>query len=194
MTEADSKKLASLLGSLKGTIIQNVSSGDFEKFVNWCNKLALDTRKDKIEKDLLAKIKHETDMDEKNKLIDKKKRYLPINYPSSINIGDVVHVNFGFGYCSEISDGHYGIIMSKLIANMYFVVPCSSEPLRKMPYSIKLGVPNRERDNNKISYLRFDQMRMIHYRRIEKVSSNKTYNVGVEEVDKISEQIRGIFN
>ena len=151
--------------------------------------MALDTRKDKTEKALLSKIKTEKDATRKAELIEEKKKFLPSNYPSQIEIGDIVHINFGYGYCSELSDGHYGIVMSSMKANMYFVIPCSSEPLRIMEVPIKLGVPNKEHDKDKISYLRFDQMRMIHYRRIEKVSYNKTYNVGEYNILRIHKKI-----
>lgn len=194
MTEEESKKLSSLIGSLKGTIIQNVSPNNFETFINWCNKLAIDTKKDKLEKYLIGKIKKETNPDEKTKLIQEKKKYLSANYPSGINIGDIVYINFGYGYCSEISDGHYGVVMSDMKANMYFIIPCSSEPLRIMEFPIKLGVPNKEHDNNKVSYLRFDQMRMIHYRRIERISYSKTYNVGKYNILRIYKKINEFFN
>lgn len=77
---------------------------------------------------------------------------------------------------------------------MYFIIPCSSEPLRVMEFPIKLGVPNKEHDDNKVSYLRFDQMRMIHYRRIEKVSHNKIYNVGEYNILRIYKKINEFFN
>lgn len=194
MTEEESKKLDSLLGSLKGTVIQNILPSEQEKFLSWCNKLALDTHKDKVEKSILKQIKNEKNPEKLASLIKNKKKYLPNNYPSNIKMGDIVHINFGYGYCSEISDGHYGIIMSNLIANMYFIIPCSSEPLRIMEFPIKLGVPNKEHNDNKISYLRFDQMRMIHYRRIEKVSYNKTYNVGEYNILRIYKKINEFFN
>ena len=194
MTEEESRKLSSLIGSLKGTIIKNVKTDDFDLFFSWCNKLALDTRKDKTEKSLLSKIKKENDPTKKREFIEEKKKFLPQNYPSKIEIGDIVHINFGYGYCSELSDGHYGIIMSDMKANMYFIIPCSSEPLRIMEFPIKLGVPNKERNKDKISYLRFDQMRMVHYRRIEKVSYNKTYNVCKYNILRIYKKINEFFN
>ena len=63
-----------------------------------------------------------------------------------------------------------------------------------MEFPIKLGVPNKERNPDKISYLRFDQMRMIHYRRIEKVSYQKTYNVGKYNILRIYKKINEFFN
>lgn len=194
MTEEESRKLSSLLGSLKGTVMKNVRTDDFDLFFSWCNKLALDTKKDKTEKSLLSKIKSEKDDARKAELIKEKKKFLPPNYPSQIEIGDIVHINFGYGYCSELSDGHYGVVMSDMKANMYFVIPCSSEALRIMEFPIKLGVPNKEHHRDKISYLRFDQMRMIHYRRIEKVSYNKTYNVGKYNILRIYKKINEFFN
>ncbi|MGN0317608.1 MAG: hypothetical protein ACI4E1_06665 [Lachnospira sp.] len=142
----------------------------------------------------MSKIKVEEDPKRKQELIEEKKKYLPANYPSKIEIGDIVHINFGYGYCNELSDGHYGIIMSNMKANMFFIIPCSSEPLRIMEFPIKLGVPNKEHNKDKISYLRFDQMRMIHYRRIEKISYNKTYNVGNYNILRIYKKINEFFN
>lgn len=194
MTEEESRKLSSLIGSLKGTVINNVKSNDWDLFFSWCRKLALDTRKDKKEKFLLSKIKSEKDVERRNELIEEKKKFLPSNYPTKIQIGDIIHINFGYGYCSELSDGHYGIVMSNMKANMYFIIPCSSEPLRIMEFPIKLGVPNKEHDSEKISYLRFDQMRMIHYRRIERVSYHKTYNVGNYNILRIYKKINEFFN
>ena len=75
MTEEESRKLSSLIGSLKGTVINNVKSNDWDLFFSWCRKLALDTRK------------------------DKKEKFLPSNYPTKIQIGDIVH---NFFFCSFI--------------------------------------------------------------------------------------------
>ena len=194
MTEEENRKISSLIGSLKGTVIDNVKYEDWDLFFSWCRKLASDTRKDKKEKSLLSKIRLEKNVEKRNELIEEKKKFLPSNYPTKIEIGDIVHINFGYGYCSELSDGHYGIIMSEMKANMYFIIPCSSEPLRIMEFPIKLGVPNKERNPDKISYLRFDQMRMIHYRRIEKVSYQKTYNVGKYNILRIYKKINEFFN
>ena len=84
--------------------------------------------------------------------------------------------------------------MSAMKANMFFIIPCSSEPLRIMEFPIKLSVPNKEHNKDKISYLRFDQMRMIHYRRIEKISYNKTYNVGEYNILRIYKKINEFFD
>ncbi len=51
-----------------------------------------------------------------------------------------------------------------------------------MPFPIKLGVPNKEQNKNKTSYLRFDQMRMIHYRRIENIIAGSIFNIGEENI------------
>ena len=52
MTEEENRKISSLIGSLKGTVINNVNSKDWDLFFSWCRKLALDTRKDKRERNL----------------------------------------------------------------------------------------------------------------------------------------------
>ncbi len=193
MTEDEQRKLASLMGTLKGTIISTIPANKFEQFILWCNKLAQDTYKDKSEKTILKELKSERDTERQRILYGQKKKYLPHNYPTTINIGDIVYINFGYGYCSEISDGHYGVVMSELKANMYFIIPCSSEELRILPFPIKLGVPNREHNNNKTSYLRFDQMRMIHYRRIENIIAGSIFNIGDENIELILNKLDEFF-
>ena len=58
---------------------------------------------------------------------------------------------------------------------MYLILPLSSEELRKYPIGISdLGLPNAQGiQHGKISYLRFDQLRYLHYRRLEKIINVK---------------------
>ena len=87
--------------------------------------------------------------------------------------GDIVYVNYGYGYCGELSTGHYGIIMSDIVNNMYFVVTLSSDPLNDYEYYLEgLNLPNAEGDKNKKSYVRFEQSRFMHFRRLTNISVN----------------------
>lgn len=148
------------------------------QYVKWSQHKLSQTIKDRKEKKILADIKKlnpTSDGQAISKLRNLKKKYLPSNYPYNLEIGDIVYVNFGFGFCSELSDGHYGIVLSELIANMYLILPLSSEELRKYPIGISdLGLPNAQGiQHGKISYLRFDQLRYLHYRRLEKIINVK---------------------
>ena len=173
MKDTTEKVIESCLASLKGEILQELSEEEAIQYVTWIRTLLSETIKDRKEKVLLAQIKKckEEDIDNIKKLKKKKKTYMPLNYPKDLKIGDIVYVNFGYGYCNEISKGHYGIILSNIRANMYLTLPLSSEPLKAMPIGLTdLGLPNAEGLKvGKISYLCFDQLRYLHYRRIEKI-------------------------
>lgn len=63
--------------------------------------------------------------------------------------------------------------MSEIKNQMYFIVPLSSDMLRIFPYYLEgLGLPNADHDENKLSYVRFDQAKFVHYRRIENIKVN----------------------
>ena len=136
-------------------------------------------------------MKNEKDPASINQLKQQKRAYLPENYPRMLKIGDIVHVNFGFGYCSELSDGHYGIILSEIKANMYFVLPLGSEPLKIHPfYFDDLNLPSRDGVHiQKKSYLQFNQMGNVHYRRLENVRVNERRNIGDARVRLVFQEI-----
>ena len=121
---------------------------------------------------ILEKKKEKPDFDKIKQLKKKKKKYEHTNYNHNLKIGDIVHINYGYGYCGELSMGHYGIVMSDIVNNMYFIVALSSDPLNDFPFYFEgLNLPNAE-DNNKKSYVRFEQARFMHYRRITNISIN----------------------
>lgn len=172
------KSIDSYLASIKSDLLANMTDEEALQYVKWSQHKLSQTIKDRKEKKILADIKKlnpTSDGQAISKLRNLKKKYLPSNYPYNLEIGDIVYVNFGFGFCSELSDGHYGIVLSELIANMYLILPLSSEELRKYPIGISdLGLPNAQGiQHGKISYLRFDQLRYLHYRRLEKIINVK---------------------
>lgn len=172
------KSIDSYLASIKSDLLANMTDEEALQYVKWSQHKLSQTIKDRKEKKILADIKKlnpTSDGQAIFKLRNLKKKYLPSNYPYNLEIGDIVYVNFGFGFCSELSDGHYGIVLSELIANMYLILPLSSEELRKYPIGISdLGLPNAQGiQHGKISYLRFDQLRYLHYRRLEKIINVK---------------------
>lgn len=173
MKESTEKVIDSYLGSIKSTLIQELSDEEAMQYIKWIKKLASDTIKDRKEKALIAEIKKCSKEEVKRikKLKMQKKGYMAMNYPNDLKIGNIVYVNFGYGYCGEISDGHYGIVLSKIVANMYLILPLSSEPLKVMNVGLEnLGLPNAEGiGEGKTSYLRFNQIRYVHYRRLEKI-------------------------
>lgn len=190
-----SKEFDDLLGRLKGCLLQEFSEEEALFILKWTHKSLVDTIKDRKEKIILKELKTCIDPVEKAKLIERKESYLPDNYPKDIRIGDVVHINFGFGFCSELSDGHYAIVMSDIVANMYLIIPLSSEPLRKFPFHLNdLKLPNKERIDNKCSHLRFDQMRCVHYRRIEKIKNCERKNIGEFNILKVYKKMNEFQN
>ncbi|MFZ3129919.1 MAG: hypothetical protein WA125_02155 [Desulfosporosinus sp.] len=186
----DLKQLDSLLGNLKGELLSNLNDKEISDFVEWAQKKLTDTIKDRKEKKILKQLKN-CNPDERPKLLEKKRKYLPKNYPYNLRIGDLVHVNFGFGYCSELSDGHYAIILSDIKANMYLILPLSSEPLRLFElYLDDLGLPCKNTSEiEKRSYFRFDQLRFVHYRRLENINGYGRKNIGETNLGFVQENV-----
>lgn len=171
MNTENEKAFTAYVASIKEQLTTNFNEYIAIKYVQWMNKKIVDTIIDKKEKEILRKLRS-CDPEEEDKLRKQKVKYLPSKYPKDLKIGDVIHISFGFGYCSELSGGHYAIIMSAMIANMFLVLPISSEPLKAFNYYIEglSDLPCKyKKDDNKKSYLRFDQLRHVHYRRIERI-------------------------
>jgi mRNA-degrading endonuclease toxin of MazEF toxin-antitoxin module len=174
------KKIDSILAYIKGELLVNFNEDDAILFVEWSKKKLSDTIKDRKEKVILSRMKNCNETDDKKKLEYARKKYLPTNYPINIRIGDIVHVNYGFGFCSEISNGHYAIVLSQFRVNTYFIVPLGSEPLKSHPfYFDDLNLPSKAgRFPNKKSYLQFNQMGSVHYRRMENIHGCTRQNIG----------------
>jgi len=178
MTEETIKHLESILNYVKGELIRSSSDEDTILYSNWIKSLLVDTIKCEKELNINSEIRFEKqkehpDFQKINQLKKKKKKYEHANYNHNLKIGDIVYVNYGYGYCGELSTGHYGIIMSEIINNMYFVVTLSSDPLNDFPFYFEgLNLPNSEGNKDKKSYVRFEQSRFMHYRRITNITIN----------------------
>lgn len=178
MTEQTVKHVESILNYVKGEIFRSVSDEDAILYSNWIKSLISDTIKNDKEVKINSEIKKEKSKESPDhakikQLKTKKKRYEHQNYNHNLQVGDIVYVNYGYGYCGELSTGHYGIIMSDIVNNMYFVVTLSSDPLNDYKYYLEgLNLPNAEGDKNKKSYVRFEQSRFMHFRRLTNISVN----------------------
>ncbi len=174
MQSATIKQIDSYLASIKSALLTELSDDEALLFLKWQQDKLLETIRDRKDKEIFSQIKQldpTVDSAAIASLKAKRKKYLPQHYPNVLAIGDIVHINFGFGFCNELSDGHYGIILSNMVANMYLILPLSSKPLRAKPVSLSnLGIPHAQgTQGTKLSYLRFDQLRFVHYRRIKKI-------------------------
>lgn len=186
MSVEQDKKIQSLYASLKNVMSQNLDKGEQEQLLEWVHKLIIDTACEKKKVDLLSKmrpLKGKTDPESKSKYLklkNEKKKYEPKNYPSNLSLGDIVYVRYGFPYCSEMADGHYGVIMSEIQGSSYLVIPLSSEPYKKFEVSMTgLNLPNKEgMKDDKVSYLIFNHAKYIHYRRLERINGCGNRNVG----------------
>ena len=194
MTEETVKHVESILNYVKGEIFRSISDEDAILYSNWIKSLISDTIKNDKEFKIISEIKKEkakeqTDFAKIKQLKTKKKKYEHQNYNHNLQVGDIVYVNYGYGYCGELSTGHYGIIMSDIVNNMYFVIALSSDPLNDYKYYLEgLNLPNAESDRNKKSYVRFEQSRFVHFRRLTNISIN-----GLQIYRKLtSEQIKDV--
>lgn len=168
----------STLNSIKGELVRMDSDEISTLYIDWIKSLLYDTINNSKENDINQEIKilrKQTPIDEKKiKYLKKKKKKIEHqNYNHNLQIGDIVHVNYGYGYCGELSIGHYGVILSEIKNNMYFVVPLSSDPLNMFSiYFENLNLPSSDGCDSKKSYIRFEQVGFIHYRRIENITVN----------------------
>lgn len=178
MLEDTKNMVESTLNYIKGEIFRSMSNENAIIYTTWIKDLLYDTLRQEKELELQSKIKDEQKKSSPNIAIikdlkKKKKKYEHQNYNHNLEIGDIVYVNYGYGYCGELSTGHYGIIMSEIVNNMYFVITLSSDPLKLFEFYFEgLNLPNAEANGNKRSYVRFEQSRFMHYRRLTNISIN----------------------
>jgi hypothetical protein len=192
----------SKLRAIKGELLRgDMNDKEINLYLSWISKLLRDTISHNKDIVLLREYRYYNkigDIKESNKIKKKRKSLEPVNYPKNLSIGDIVYLQCGFGYCGEINTNHYAIIMSEIKNQMYFIVPLSSDELRLFPYSLKgLNLPNSAHDEDKISYVRFDQARFVHYRRIENIRVNDTVlkrSVKPEDIIEINKKFLEFMN
>lgn len=167
----------SKLRAIKGELLRgDMTAKEIDNYLLWIGKLLRDTISHNKDVALLKEYRKYNavgNLKEATRIKKKRKSLEPKNYPKKIKIGDIVYLQCGFGYCGEINTNHYAIIMSEIKNQMYFVIPLSSDELRMFPYHLEgLNLPNADHDDNKISQVRFDQARFVHFRRIENIKVN----------------------
>lgn len=196
MSVEQEKRIQSLYASLKSIMNQNLTDDEKEQILEWMHILIVDKRKEKELQKLNSILKRaDRTLPDYTKMVKKRNQLLPSDYPKNLKIGDVVNVKFGFGYCSEISDDHYGIIFSEYIAGLYLVFPLSSEPLKKFEvYLENLNLPNKEGIKDKRSYIQFNHSRFIYYRRLENVKGRSRINIGTDNVQYVTRKYLEFLN
>lgn len=196
MSVEQDKKIQSLYASLKNVMPQNLDKDEQEQLLEWIHTLILDTSKERKFQNINGLLKKlNSTSEEYKKLIQKKESVRHKNYPTNLKIGDIVSVKYGFGYCSEISNTHYGIVFSEYIAGLYLILPLSSEPLKKkILYLDNLNLPNKDGIKNKRSYIQLNHAKFMYYRRLEKIKGRGTINIGAEEIRRISKEFINFLN
>lgn len=197
MSVEQDKKIQSLYASLKNVMTQNLNKDDQEQLLEWVHTLILDTSKERNFQKIngLLKNMNDTKSEEYKELIQKKENVRHKNYPTDLKIGDVVSVKYGFGYCSEISNTHYGIVFSEYTAGLYLILPLSSEPLKKkILYLDNLNLPNKDGIKNKRSYIQLNHAKFMYYRRLEKIKGRGKINIGPDEIVRISKEFINFLN
>ena len=116
---------------------------------------------------------------------------MPKGYPQSLEIGDIVNVKFGYGYCDEIEDNHYAIILSKIVGSMFLIAPLTSNEPKggRMLFYDDLMLPSKNRTTER-SYILFNQIRFAHYRRLENIHIIGRRHIDITRV----REILAIFN
>ncbi|MGD7051409.1 type II toxin-antitoxin system PemK/MazF family toxin [Sutcliffiella horikoshii] len=176
----DSKeRVQDIVKSIYGTLLDK----DKEYAINyaeWILKLLKDGHHNKQQVELNKQIrflKPKTDSESLRlvkKLKQKRSKHMPKEYPTSLQKGDIINVEFGSGYCDELDSNHYGVILSNIVGSMYLVAPLTSVKPKggEILYYDDLGLPSKDKTITK-SYVLFNQIKFIHFRRLEKITSVK---------------------
>lgn len=143
-------------------------------YVNWCLDKIVENKKHLKELELnqeINKLKGKSDQVSFKHLLELKQRrrkLLPKDYPSSLKKGDIIHVNYGVGYCGELSDGHYGIILCRR-GSSYLVAPLSSTVQNDGDDTVSISGLNLPGESKETGYVVFNQIRFVHFRRIKNI-------------------------
>ncbi|MDT0160267.1 hypothetical protein [Bacillus sp. AG4(2022)] len=177
-----------LIKSIYGILLDR--DKDFSvNYSEWVLKLLKDGYHNKKQIELnkeIRPLKFKTDAESVRKfkkLKQKRSRHLPTLYPSNLKIGDIVNVDFGSGYCDELDSDHYGIILSNIVGSMYLIAPLTSvEPKGgEILYYDDLRLPSKNPSIVK-SYILFNQIKFVHFRRLEKIDGIKSGKRNVDPV------------
>lgn len=169
-------------------------------YIDWVIEKLVINRKHMIEGDLRSKLKTlnpitSANVAEEQKLKGEIKKVIHKNYPNSLVKGDIININYGIGLGDELSDDHYGVIISRL-GTMFLVAPLTKtpQPFGENNLTFKgLGLPGE--DSTKTSYISFANIRYVHKRRIENIIgiSNGRKHIDGKIVDDIMEKYNNII-
>lgn len=114
---------------------------------------------------------------------------LPNNYPKDIKKGDVLHVTFGQGYATELSDGHYAVILARK-GSHFLVAPITKTQQPDKDNTMKLeniGLPGQDK-----GFINYGQLRFVNYRRVENIYGISNRINIIDKVDEILEKFNNI--
>ncbi|WP_153127416.1 type II toxin-antitoxin system PemK/MazF family toxin [Peribacillus tepidiphilus] len=143
----------------------------------------------------LSALRGLTDSETSEKIKEIKKeirKTLPTNYPNDLKKGDIVYVNFGQGFAGEISEGHYGVIVSRKGSN-FFIAPLTKSPQPDGTNTMTitgLGLPG----GVNTGYVNFGQVRFVHYRRLENIIGLTERKSIAEKIEELLEKFNNILN
>ncbi|MED4354793.1 type II toxin-antitoxin system PemK/MazF family toxin [Schinkia azotoformans] len=126
----------------------------------------------------LRKLRGKTDIEsikKIKKIKQKRSKHVSKEYPSSLQKGDIVNCEFGSSYCNELDKYHYVVILSNIVGSMYLVAPLTSvKPVGgEILFYDDLKLPSANPSITK-SYVLFNQIRFVHFRRLENINSLKS--------------------
>jgi|GEM_PF-2095038 len=166
------------------------------KYSNWCITKLIESHADEIYDELFKVIKSLQEKkalkDDIQKIVIKRNKYAPQNYPKNLDFGDIVYVNYGKGYCTELSDYHFSVILSDRVGSQYLIAPLTSEK----PKGKVLSYNDLQLNDIETSYVSLNQIRFISYRRLKNIpgipNGRKNINV-IDGQDRVKE-ILDAFN
>lgn len=197
--QTEREKVKDLIKALYSELL-NSETDEARAYSEWVLKKYNSNRRSAKEKEMRDELKRlnpsAPDYAEKEQSIRKDiKKVLHTNYPDSLEKGDIIHVSYGVGFGDELSDDHYGIIISRL-GTLFLVAPLTKtyQPFKENNVTfIGLSLPGE--DDTKTSYVSFSQIRYVHKRRIEKINgiTNGKKHIDTTRVDEIMSKFNNII-